>query len=241
MKSWAWLYPRLLAFLRHNAALLTLLGVGIAVPWFIFLEVAEDIWESGGFIGDQPILRYFHQLTTPTLNQVALALTTVGGPWVMSTLGGLIVAVLWWRNRHTDAMFFLASVGGAVVLNVLAKLLFGRPRPALWDSIAPAKFYSFPSGHAMGSAALATALSFLLWQKSWRWLAWIAGFLFALGVGLSRVYLGVHYPSDVLAGWVCSVGWVAGLHLFFSPYFGRLRTWWKTGLGYWNRYVDNSK
>ena len=237
---WAQFYPPLRAFVRRNAALLTLLVVGIAGPWFIFVEVAEDIWESGGFVGDQPILRYFHHHATPALDQVALAFTTVGGPWVMSIASGLIVVVLWLRHRHRDASFFLAAVGGAVVLNVLAKLLFGRPRPALWPSIAPAKFYSFPSGHAMGSAALATALGFLLWQKSWHWVAWVLGALFALGVGLSRVYLGVHYPSDVLAGWVCSVGWVAGLHLLFSPYFGQLRGWWQVGLRYWRRQFGGS-
>ncbi|MBC6989666.1 phosphatase PAP2 family protein [Hymenobacter sp. BT491] len=227
-------YRKVRAALRGQGPLLALLVLGIAAPWFIFVEVAEDIWESGGFIGDQPILQWLHRQESPALDKLAVALTTVGGPEVMTIIAGVIALSLLVRHYRMQALFFTLSVGGAVVLNVLAKTIFGRPRPALWVSIAPAKFYSFPSGHAMGSAALAAALAFLLWRSPWRWVVGMAGGLFALGVGLSRMYLGVHYPSDVLAGWVCSVGWVAGLHLLFSPDFHQLRTWWRAGVAYWH-------
>ncbi|MCC3160171.1 phosphatase PAP2 family protein [Hymenobacter sp. 15J16-1T3B] len=228
-------YQKARTALRGHGALVALLLLGIGAPWFIFVEVAEDIWESGGFIGDQAILEWIHQLESPGLDQVALTLTTAGGPEVMSVVGVAIAGLLLWRHRRTEALFFALSVGGAVALNVLAKTIFGRPRPALWESIAPAKFYSFPSGHAMGSAALAAALGFLLWRTRGRWVVWIGGALFALGVGLSRMYLGVHYPSDVLAGWVCSVGWVVSLHVLFSPDFRQLRTWWLASRAYWRR------
>ncbi|SNC75090.1 undecaprenyl-diphosphatase [Hymenobacter gelipurpurascens] len=223
--------------LRGHGPLIALLLLGVGAPWFIFVEVAEDIWESGGFIGDQSILEWIHHLEAPTLDTVALAFTTAGGPEVMSLLGLALVGLLYWKRCRHEALFFALAVCGAVALNVLAKTLFGRPRPALWESIAPAKFYSFPSGHAMGSAALAAALGFLLWQSPWRWPVCILGTLFTLGVGLSRMYLGVHYPSDVLAGWVCSLGWVAGLHVLLSPDFQQLQTWWREGVAYWNRSV----
>ena len=227
------LYHSLRQALRGHGHLVAILLLGIGVPWLIFVNVAEDIWESGGFIGDQPILEWLHAQQSPALDQLALGFTRAGGPIVMSVLGLGIVGWLWWRQQTTAAWFFGLSVGGAMVLNVLAKLLFGRARPALWESIAPAKFYSFPSGHAMGSAALAAALAFLVWRTRWRWPVIGLGTLFALGVGLSRNYLGVHYPSDVLAGWFCSVGWVAALHVFFSPDLTQLRTWWRDGLAYW--------
>lgn len=220
------LYQGLRRTLRGHGHLVGVLLLGIAVPWLIFVNVAEDIWESGGFIGDQPILEWLHARQSPGLDQLALVFTQAGGPTVMTLVGVGISGLLLWRRQRAAAWFFALSVGGAMGLNLAAKLLFGRPRPALWESIAPAKFYSFPSGHAMGSAALAAALAFLVWRTRWRWPVVVLGTLFALGVGLSRNYLGVHFPSDVLAGWFCSVGWVASLHIFFSPDLAQLRDWW---------------
>ena len=225
--SWRLLRHSLLA---HKAALLALL-LSFVGPWVVFINVAEDIWESGGFIGDQAILHWLHAHSSAALDRLAVSLTTVGGPIPMLGLAAVLLAVFWWRGRHLDARFFLLAVGGAMLLNILVKLAFGRTRPALWVSILPDTFYSFPSGHAMGSAAVAAALGFLLARSHWRWPLWLGGGLFALGVGWSRVYLGVHYPSDVLAGWVGSVGWVGGLHLLFSPYFAQLRTWGRQLLG----------
>lgn len=103
-----------------------------------------------------------------------------------------------------------------MVINLLAKALLGRVRPALWVSLAPETTPSFPSGHAMGSAAVVLALGLILAHSPRRWLLWLPGALFVLGVGISRMYLGVHYPSDVLAGWIASVGWVTSVYLLFN-------------------------
>lgn len=229
------LYQKVRGALRGHGRLLSLLLLGILAPWLVFVEVAEDIWEDGGFTGDQAILQWLHQHETPALDRLAVGFSTVGAPEIINTIGGIIVVGLLLRRARAEALFLVLAVGGANLLNVLVKLAFGRPRPALWESIAPAKFYSFPSGHAMSSAALVVALGFLLWQSPWRWPAALVGSLFVLGVGLSRLYLGVHYPSDVLAGWVGSVGWVAVVHLLMSPHFRQLRTWWRAGWAYWRR------
>ena len=213
----------------HKLLLISLL-LGLVAPWVIFINVAEDIWESGGFIGDKWILEFLHTHTTPELNKLALALTAAAGPLPMSVLTLLITLGLAVWGTRFQAWFFGLSVGGAMALNLLVKVLFARPRPDLWPSLKPAFYYSFPSGHAMGAAALVTALGFLVWPRRGQWLAWGLGAGFVLGVGWSRMYLGVHFPSDVLAGWTGSVGWVAGLHVLFSPAFHQLRRLWRAGL-----------
>ena len=106
------------------------------------------------------------------------------------------------RAAGTTAKGFAAfATGGSALLNLAAKQAFARDRPSLWESIAPEHNYSFPSGHAMGSMTLAVALVLLAWNTRWRWPVVAAMAVFVPMVGLSRVYLGVHYPSDILAGW----------------------------------------
>ncbi|MCI1189665.1 phosphatase PAP2 family protein [Hymenobacter sp. DH14] len=213
--------------LARHRRLLGVVLFGVLLPWGIFLKVGSEIREQEGFAGDTAALRLVHAHATPTLDAVNLALTRAGGPPVMAVLCGLIAAGLWWRWQHRRAAFFGAAVGGAAALNLLAKGLLGRPRPALWASLAPETSSGFPSGHAMGTAALVLAVGLLAvgllapWRG--RWLAWTLGGLFVLGVGFSRVYLGVHYPSDVLSGWIASVGWVSSVYVLFSP---ALREWW---------------
>lgn len=223
-------WQRLRHGLRAHKLLLLALLTGLVVPWVIFLNVAEDIWESGGFVGDRQILEFVHRHATPGLDALALGLTAAGAPLPMGVLAGLVVAGLAGWGRRAPAWFFGLSVGGAMGLNLLVKMAFARPRPALWVSLKPAFYYSFPSGHAMGAAAVVTALGFVVWPYRGRWLVLVLGPLFALGVGWSRVYLGVHYPSDVLAGWAGAVGWVTGLHVLFSPEFHRLRRRWREAL-----------
>jgi len=92
----------------------------------------------------------------------------------------------------------------------------------LWESIAPEITYSFPSAHAMGSMALACVLVLLAWPSRWRWWVAVPAALFVLGVGLSRVYLGVHYPSDILAGWAAALVWTIAVH---GLVFRRVKPW----------------
>jgi undecaprenyl-diphosphatase len=166
---------------------------------------------------DQPILTFWHRHATPVLDAVAVALTIVGNTWPMV---GTAVAVLvggLLKGERRLAWVFAVSVGGSMLLTQVIKALVQRARPALWSSIRPAQTFSFPSGHAMDTAAIAVALGFLLWQWRGRLWGWGLAVLFALGVGWARLYLGVHYPSDVLAGWVSAVGWVVGVQLWLGP------------------------
>lgn len=177
------LYLGLRRTLRGRRALVWLLLLGFVGPWLVFIKIAEEIWEKEGFPGDHYLLETLHQHATPTLDWLARALSTAGGPPAMLALTAALLAGLWALGRRLDAAFFLTAVGGAMVLNVLVKTVFGRARPALWATLDPTPFYSFPSGHAMGSAALAVALGFLVVGRRGRWPVWALSGLFLLGVG----------------------------------------------------------
>ncbi|MCL6527321.1 MAG: phosphatase PAP2 family protein [Thermaceae bacterium] len=187
------------------AALLTLL-VG-------FAKLAEDVWSLEPFRWDAPVLAALHSARTPLLDGLMLGLTWAGGAAGMALLAALVLAWLLYRRRAAQALFFTLAAGGAALLNPLLKAVFHRARPDLWPQLTPERDYSFPSGHAMGSLAVVAALVVLAWPTRWRWWVAIPGGLFVLGVGLSRLYLGVHFPSDVLAGWLAGLLWVSAVAL----------------------------
>ena len=205
---------------RDQQSLLMLGFFGLALPLFLFWKIGEDVWKKGGFEDDTAILTYLHAQATPTLDALALRLSQLGGPGPLGALVVGILVLLGMRRQWGKARFFAVAFGGTMLLNLAAKALVGRVRPALWQSLAPETTLSFPSGHAMGAAALAVALGYLFWPTRWRWLVLVAGIGWAVGIGWSRNYLGVHYPSDVLAGWVAAVGWVTGVHLLLTHHTG---------------------
>lgn len=189
----------------------------LALSGGVFVFVAAAVVRAGGLGCDEPILAFWHRHATPGLDQLAVALTVVGNTWPMVATAALILVGALVRGLRRRAWVFALSVGGSMALTQVIKLAVMRPRPALWPSIRPEHTYSFPSGHAMDTAAIAVALGFLCWKGRAHWLAWTLGPLFALSVGWARVYLGVHYPSDVLAGWTSAVAWVVAVQLLSSP------------------------
>ena len=200
-----------------RAPLLALLGLGL--PWLVFVRLAREVWEGEGLPGDRRILEVLHAHAGPAQDAAAGWLSRLGGPVgavLLPVLVGLVLALM---HRRRALIFFILAVAGSGLLNLAAKLVLARPRPALWVSAAPETSFSFPSGHSMAAAGLAAALALLAWPTRGRWLVVAGGAAWALGVGWSRLYLGVHYPSDVLAGWAGSLGWVGGVHLLLRRYF----------------------
>ncbi|GAA4004554.1 phosphatase PAP2 family protein [Hymenobacter fastidiosus] len=210
---------------QQQRKLLLVLVLGFIAPWFVFIKVGQEVWEDQGFPGDQAILQLLHRFGSPGQDAVALWMARAGGTFWTPLAEAAVIVGLVVARQHRRAQFFILSVGGAALLNLFAKFLLARIRPALWASLAPETSYSFPSGHAMGAAALALTLGVLLWPTRGRWVAVVLGTAWALLMGWSRMYLGVHFPSDVLAGWFGSIGWVGGVALLFSPYIRALRTW----------------
>lgn len=186
---------------------------------WLFAELSDEVYEREGFPFDEPILSWFHGLVSPVRTQLALGLSTVGGLEVMVGLSVLLSLLLWFRSRR-EAIFFAVSMGGASIIMGLTKLVLARPRPELfpdvdyWQTASP----SFPSGHATGSAAFAVTVFYVVRRLSPRWqgLAGVLGLLFCLGVSASRLYLQVHYPSDILAGLALGAGWVLGVNALYT-------------------------
>lgn len=202
--------------LRRIGPTLLLVFACIALPLWSFGELAEEVLDGEPFAFDEPLLRAAHALATPELDTLFVAISAIGFGWGVIPADILLVLGLTLRRRLGEASYAAIATGGSGLLNFAAKHTFERERPALWTSVAPEATYSFPSGHAMASATFACVVTVLCWRSPARPAVFAVASLFVLAVGVSRVYLGVHYPSDVLAGWMAAVAWALGVHLVMS-------------------------
>ena len=145
------------------------------------------------------------------LEQSAIDLSALGGFTLQWLLGGATTGFLWLARRRAEAAWLAASIVGASLGNSLLKLIVDRPRPTVVDHLANVSNASFPSGHAMISTAILFTVAAMLaeTQKTAAARTYLmagAGVLSVL-IGLSRIYLGVHWPTDVLAGWCFGAVW----------------------------------
>lgn len=206
--------------MRRLTQLLKRLPVSLWLFWgflfalvYMFALLAEEVVERDTIAFDYAILEAVDRWRTPGLDLVAGALNVVGGSYFLLPMT-LIASIIVWRRWSRSAIFLGLAVVGAMALNGLAKVLFERGRPEQFEALVHAEGYAFPSGHAMGSTAVALAAYFLIraHAPAWRWWALAIGAIFAVAVGISRTYLLVHYPSDVVAGWILATAWVLGVH-----------------------------
>lgn len=157
---------------------------------------------------DSKILEWVHSFSTTFMDKFAVTISNAGSAEVVVLLTLVIVGYLASKKRRRNAALVCFGVGGAAVTNVILKMLFQRERPELWPHLVTESGYSFPSGHAMASSALAFSLVFILWHTKWRWVSILLAGVYVVAIGFSRLYLGVHYPSDIVAGWCVSFAWV---------------------------------
>jgi undecaprenyl-diphosphatase len=181
-----------------------------------FLALALVTWGIGALIValgprfDLPLVRDLHATRGSGLALAARTVTFFGSPPWLDLLAALAVLRLAWRRDRTALRLAVAFLG-AVALHALIVRLVDRPRPPV-AHLAAAAGASFPSGHATESAALYGALAWLVWRRvrgPWRVAAGALLLTLIAAIGLSRPVLGVHYPSDVLAGWLLAAGWLA--------------------------------
>lgn len=146
---------------------------------------------------------------TPFATAFMRAMTLLGSSGGMALLGLLAAGIFVWQKRRRQALTVVASLAGSWLANELLKALFHRQRPGgLW--LTPATGYSFPSGHAMVSMSFLLVMAQLLGAGQparQRWLLTAGAVIVSGLIGASRVYLGVHYASDVLGGWIGGALW----------------------------------
>ena len=141
---------------------------------------------------------------SPAITSLMLAAS-----WIGDTVGRIAIiiaatALLLWRGRRSRAQWLALVMAGGTLLNLGLKQIFAAPRPDLLPHLDIVHSYSFPSGHAAGNMMLFGALAMLAGRRG----GYVLAFMAIALIGVSRVWLGVHWPSDVLAGWVEGLGWL---------------------------------
>jgi len=189
-----------------------------AASLFAFVEIADDVSEGDTVAFDTAILLAFRNrsdLSDPLgpawFESIMRDFTALGGVAVLTTVTALVAGFLFLTGKRRAAWMVLVSIVGGIALSHLLKWGFGRPRPDLVPHVTAVYTQSFPSGHAMLSAVVYLTLGALLarTERDVRVKIYLlaAASLLTMAVGVSRVYLGVHWPTDVLAGWAVGAGW----------------------------------
>ena len=195
----------------------------MAVPFGLLLFLVEDSWRplvriDGGARDDLHAVALRHDGLVSALK----VLSTIGSAFVYVPLFAAVAAWLaWWQRLPRLAAFVVVTMTGSVLLNSLVKLAVDRARPVLDDPVAHAAGMSFPSGHAQSAMVAASVLLLVflpLLRGAWRWVAVGAAVVYVLAIGFARVTLGVHYVSDVLAGYVLGAAWVAAMVAAFNAW-----------------------
>lgn len=190
-----------------------LLGLGAAVGALIFFGwLTDQVFEGDALHFDEATREAVHQLASPAMTVVMRFFSFIGST-LMLTIGTTIVVVLFAIRRWgREAKLFAVTMIGGSLLNITLKLTFKRSRPIPFFDLWPPETYSFPSGHSLMSAvffgALAAILSGRIKKKRVRTMVWVLATCMFLVIGFSRIYLGVHHTTDVIAGFSAALIWI---------------------------------
>jgi membrane-associated phospholipid phosphatase len=202
-----------------NATLIITLVIGaLAVLLLTFLasRVYDAVTESDGVAGlDRPILQFAMQHRSPVLDAVVTGYTDIAGPIGMPIIAVVAALILSLRRRSFTPAILIVSAGlGSLLMTVAGKDIIDRDRPPLADAMPPYEYSpSFPSGHTLNAVVVVGVIAYLLVLRRHtthaRVLLIVGAVLYAITVGLSRVFLGHHWFTDVLAGWILGAAWLA--------------------------------
>ncbi len=188
--------------------------VSIAALW-LFGGVTEDVIHHDPLTQfDIALLEWFHSHSTPHVTKLFAGISLLGSALVLTTVGLLVAILLALRRRWLLFLGWVAALGGAGVLDALLKHIIRRPRPPYATALFYSNSFSFPSGHAMASLVGYGMLAYLLvvfWAGRWqlRFVILSVAAALILAIGISRLYLGVHYFSDVVGGYAAGALWLS--------------------------------
>ncbi|SRR5258708_392627 len=174
--------------------------------------LASEVVAGNTMPFDLDVRNAIHAQSTPALTAAMMFCSFIGEAYVLAPLTFLIAVALWRLGRKDRAAMFVIALAGALAIQNVLKLSIHRGRPESFFNYPPLASYSFPSGHALVStvffgisAALISSRLRAPWKKA---LVWAAAILMVAGIGVSRVYLGVHFPTDVIGGYAAGVAWM---------------------------------
>lgn len=208
-----------------------LVGVGfmtLLACLLAFGRIAEEIHRQEAIALDAVVTPMLHGWATPALDRVMWGITTIGSTAVVAPLFIALDLVLLRVRRRREALFLAVAILGSVLLNASMKLVFQRPRPQLPWAQTPLD-YSFPSGHTMNGLVFYLAVALVLWVVFGRRIGVIAtaaATVLAVLIGISRIYLGAHYFTDVAAGFLAGLAWLLVVSTAFDA--GDWLTRWRS-------------
>ena len=203
---------------RHlHARSLALLAALFGAIW-LFVELAEEMAEGETHALDRALLLALRSPADPAdplgpawLGTVMRDITALGGLTVLGFVTLAVAGLLWFQSRHRSAGLLLLAITGGQLFSHVAKWVFDRPRPDLVPHGTLVTSASFPSGHSMMAAVVWLTLAALVTRgqprRALRLYITALAIAVTLAVGFSRVWLGVHWPTDVLAGWAAGAAW----------------------------------
>jgi membrane protein DedA with SNARE-associated domain/membrane-associated phospholipid phosphatase len=220
----AFLYARLSprSYLGLNLTFGALLLIGAS---WVFGAIAEDVLTNDPLsVIDVRVAEWFHAHTTPLMTKFMLVITDLHGPTAISAFIALAVLYLAWKRDRYWLVCLLVTVPSGMLLNGLMKYAFHRARPSLDRPFLVISSYGFPSGHAAGATLVYGVLAAMLASRTVSWrsrvIIVLSAFAMVILVALSRVYLGMHYLTDVLAGFAEAMAWLTlclvGIHTFWQ-------------------------
>jgi undecaprenyl-diphosphatase len=184
-----------------------------AIGTFLFAELAEHVMAGSTQAFDEAALRWIKDYHSPALDAAMLEITALGTGTVVIMIvcvSGLFLSLT--RHKYSALLLLVATVGG-MLLDTVLKLRFDRPRPSVFTWGTQVAMSSFPSGHAMSATIVYSTVAYLaarLQKRLWaRWVTMLLAAVIIVMIAISRIYLGVHYPSDVLAGAIVGLSWAA--------------------------------
>ena len=189
------------------------IGLAVAIGTLIFFGwLSDEVLDGETRQFDDVTRAAVHQLASPALTVVMRAVSFLGSTWFLFVATTIVIVGFALRKWGREAKLLALTMIGAALLNISLKLAFKRPRPVPFFDLTIPETYSFPSGHALTSCcffgALAAFLTARMKNKQARIAVWIVCAAMFLLIGFSRIYLGVHYTTDVIAGFAAALIWI---------------------------------